>query len=384
MFKNAKTTLILLTAMNLRLAVTAITPLFGTIQRALHVTSATTALLVTIPLLCFAGGALLTPRLHQRFGAQPLLLTSTGLLVIANLLRPTNTFCLLIGTLLIGLAIAALNVLVPIMIAQTSSSHATTTRLTSYYAVTMNVVAAVGTALAIPLAQLWGWATVLRSFALPAAVTLGVTLWVKLPRSPRQTQSTTADHANLLSLLVHDRTARLLTLFMGLQSLVFYSLIAWLPDIFHALGATTTQAGNLLAVFQLVGIPAALVLNWVTNPRHLLWGLGAGYLVGLLSLAWTGAGWWVAASVLGFTAALIFSLALNLIATSSAVVTTVAHRSALAQSVGYLLAATGPVLLGQLHDVTHTWFPVLGLFLLLMGLTIGLGFRLAHRLANHH
>ena len=376
MTQNAKTGLILLTAMNLRLAVTAVTPLFGTIQRALHVTSATTALLVTLPLLCFAGGALLTPRLYQRFGAQPLLVTTTGLLVLANLLRPLNVGWLLSGTLLIGLAIAGLNVLVPIMVAQTSSSSAATTRLTSAYAVTMNVVAACGTALVMPLAQRWGWATVLRSFALPAAITLVAALWVRFPRPPHHSP-TTSEHGNALSLLKRDRTARLLTVFMGLQSLIFYSLIAWLPDIFHALGATTTQAGNLLAVFQLVGIPAALVLNWVTNPRHLLWGLGIGYLVGLLSLGWTGAGWWVAAGVLGLTTALIFSLALNLIATSSAVVTTVARRSALAQSVGYLLAAAGPVILGNLYDVTQTWLPVLGVLGLLSGLTLMVGLRLS-------
>ena len=106
MFKNAKAILILATAMNLRLAITAITPLFPAIQKALHVASPFTALLVTIPLLCFSLGAIVAPRLIQRLGILPLILLTTGSLVIANLIRPLTATTLLVGTLLIGLAVA--------------------------------------------------------------------------------------------------------------------------------------------------------------------------------------------------------------------------------------------------------------------------------------
>ncbi|MGY5340564.1 hypothetical protein [Levilactobacillus spicheri] len=290
--------------MNLRLAVTAVTPLFGTIQHALHVSGTLPALLVTIPLLCFAGGAMVTPRLSRQVGIKPLLLITNGLLIGANLCRPSSLGALVLGTLLIGGAITVLNVLIPIMIAQTTTSQ-------------------------------------------PPVFTL----------------------------LRHDRQARVLTLFMGLQSLIFYSLVTWLSTIFQALGATADQAGQLLAAFQFIGIPAALVLNRVTNDRWLLTILAGGYLLGMLSLGWSGLGWWLAALLLGFTCSLIFSTALTWIATSSPVTNQVAARSAVAQSLGYLLAAGGPVVFGRLHEWGHSWSPVLLSFLVLMGLTIAVGTR---------
>ncbi|WP_143462285.1 MFS transporter [Levilactobacillus enshiensis] len=380
MFKNIKILIILVTAMNLRLAVTAVTPLFSAIQRSLRVDSALTALLVTLPLLCFAIGAILTPRLIRTLGIVPLLWSANGLLLVANLLRPATTATLLAGTVLIGLAIAVLNVLIPTMIAQTTTAGVT--RLTSAYAVTMNVVAALGTAVAIPLAAHWGWQLVLRGFALPAGLALLVLL--RLPRHSfsRSVTANTTQQTGLWKTLRYDADARRLTLFMGLQSLTFYSLTAWLPTIFRTLGATPVLAGNLLAVFQLVGIPAALVLNLMTNRRRLLWGVLGGYVLGGLSLLWSGMGWWLSASLLGFTSSLIFTLALNLIATSSPHVTVIANRSAVAQSLGYLLAAVGPVMLGRLHDGWGSWLPV-GLVLAgLVLLTFVTGLQLTHRQLN--
>ncbi|WP_125574054.1 MFS transporter [Levilactobacillus huananensis] len=373
MFKNSKIILILVTAMNLRLAITAITPLFSAIQQALHVASAYTALLVTIPLLCFSLGAIAAPKLIQHLGILPLILMTTGILIIANLIRPLTTATMLLGTLLIGLAIALLNVLVPTMIAQVTTTHVT--RLTSYYAVTMNVVAAMGTAGAMPLAGLWGWRAVLMGFALPAVLTLVIAS--RLPRHSFHQQATTTPPLSLTTTLRHDPQAWKLTVFMGLQSLIFYSLTTWLPTIFQALGASDTTAGTLLAVFQLVGIPAALFLNMFTNLRQLLAGLLVGYLAGVLCLAWSGIGWWLAAILLGFTSALIFTLALTLIATSSQDVATIANRSAIAQSLGYLLAAVGPFIFGEVHDIFGNWSVVLMALIVLMVVTIGSGLLVA-------
>ncbi|WP_203638465.1 MFS transporter [Levilactobacillus wangkuiensis] len=373
MLKNPKVLLILATAMNLRLAITAVTPLFTAIQRSLHVTSSLTALLITLPLLCFSLGAIATPHLIQRFGPTTLLWTTNALLLLASLLRPVTTDLLLTTTIVIGLAVAILNVLVPTLIAQTTVTGAT--RLTSAYAVTMNVVAALGTAIAIPLATQFSWQLVLQGFGLPALVTLAL-LWWAPHHLFAQPTTDSAPSVSLRATLQHDKQARWLTVFMGLQSLIFYSLTTWLPTIFHALDATTATSGNLLAVFQLVGIPAALVLTRVTNLRYLLWSLLVGYAVGGLTLLWPGLGWWLAAGLLGFTSSLIFTLALTLIATSSSHVNAIANRSAVAQSLGYLLAAVGPVLLGQIHDFTGSWGPVLGVLGGLVLLTIGVGLRL--------
>ncbi|MFC6177718.1 MFS transporter [Companilactobacillus huachuanensis] len=374
MHKNQRIFLILLTAMNLRLSVTAITPLFTAIQKTLNVDSTITALLVTIPLLCFSIGAVITPWLNQRFGLRPLLIFTNGLLILANILRPINVAFLLVGTLLIGIAISLLNVLVPVMISQTTHETSEITKLTSYYSVIMNILAAIATATAIPLANLFGWANVLRGFAIPVLLTFIASLLL----TPFPKSAAVENPQKLLKTLLHDKAAQKLTIFMGLQSLIFYSLISWLPAIYQSLGATSSEAGMLLSIFQFVGIPAAIALNYLTDTKKLFIILATGYSLGMITIFWHGIGWWLSAIILGFTAALIFSVALNLIATSSTQVTKIANRSALAQSLGYLLAATGPVILGRLHDSFHSWSVVLIMLIILMGLTILAGVRVVN------
>lgn len=375
MHKNQKVILMLLTAMNLRLSVTAITPLFTAIQRALQVDSTITALLVTIPLFCFSIGAVITPWLNKTFGLRPLLILTNGILIFANVLRPINTVTLLISTLLIGMSISLLNVLVPVMISQTATNTAGITKLTSYYSVTMNVIAAIATAAAIPLAKTFGWAHVLQGFAIPALLAFAVSLFP----TPFTKHVEENNSQGLIKTLLHDKTAQKLTIFMGLQSLIFYSLISWLPAIYQSLGASESMAGVLLSIFQFVGIPAAIALNYLTDPKKLLTILSVGYLFGMGLMLWHGIGWWLSAIVLGFTASLIFSVALNFIGTSSTNVAKIANRSALAQSLGYLLAATGPVIFGHLHDTFSSWNLVLIILVILMSLTIMAGLNVVRK-----
>lgn len=375
MHKNQKVILMLLTAMNLRLSVTTITPLFTAIQKGMHVDSTITALLVTIPLFCFSIGAVITPWLNKTFGIRPLLILTNGILIFANVLRPINTVTLLISTLLIGMSISLLNVLVPVMISQTAVNTAGITKLTSYYSVTMNVIAAIATAAAIPLASIFGWAHVLQGFAIPALLAFAVSLFP----TPFTKVEEENNSQGLLKTLLHDKTAQRLTIFMGLQSLIFYSLISWLPAIYQSLGASESMAGILLSIFQFVGIPAAIALNYLTNPKKLFTILAVGYLFGMGLMVWSGIGWWLSAIILGFTASLIFSVALNFIGTSSSNVAKIANRSALAQSLGYLLAATGPVIFGHLHDTFSSWKIVLIILIVLMILTIIAGLNIVRK-----
>ncbi len=361
--------------MNLRLSITAVTPLFTSIQHALKVDSSLTALLVTIPLLCFAIGAIITPWLNKIMSLKLLLLISTGLLTIANLIRPFNVITLILGTVLVGMAIATLNVLIPIMIAQTSFTSTETTKITSYYSVTMNIGGAICTATAIPLTNIIGWRSVLRSFAIPALITFIIALLFLTTYAPRQSSDTA--HEGLLKTFICDKTTQILTIFMGLQSLIYYSLITWLPAIYQSFGASTNEAGILLSVFQFIGIPAALMMNLITSKKHLFYLIGVGYLVGTVTIMIPQIGWWISAITLGLTGSLIFSVALNLISTSSTSITKIANRSALAQSIGYLLAAVGPFALGQLYDAFSNWHIILIILLVLMMLTTILGLKIS-------
>src|SRR5699024_2606821 len=54
-----------------------------------------------------------------------------------------------------------------------------------------------------------------------------------------------------------DTFAWKIAMFMGLQSSLFYILISWLPEVMIDYGLSATNAGFVLALFQIVDIPVS-------------------------------------------------------------------------------------------------------------------------------
>ncbi|MCI1915239.1 MAG: MFS transporter [Bifidobacteriaceae bacterium] len=365
---------------NLRMSLTAVSPLFPTIQSSWSVNGAFTSLLVTIPLLCFAAGATVTPAIVRRIGLKSTLILMAALLTGASLVRPTTPLLLIVGTVFVGLSIACLNVALPILIATLRPQDAT--KLTSYYSLSQSLFSAIASAAVIPSAAFFGWQSTLRLFAIPALVVAIFAAFLPLParreereqeQEPAADIGTTREAKNRTSVF-RDPAAWLLAGFMALQSLIFYSLSTWLPSIFEHFDASSQNAGFLLSLFQLIGIPAALLVSLIPNQKIILGLNAAGYLVGLAALPWGTAGLWIAAIGLGFTAALIFTQAMALITSSSPDPDVVAARSGFAQAVGYLIAASGPVIFGWLPTVLPGgWNSTLWVFGAVMVVTIFLG-----------
>jgi CP family cyanate transporter-like MFS transporter len=172
--------------------------------------------------------------------------------------------------------------------------------------------------------------------------------------------------------LLRDSRAWEVTLYMGLQSLGFYAVVSWLPTIYQDHGWSATRAGVLLSIVAIVGTPFGILVPhfaarrrdqraWVAATTLLI---AAGFL-GIL-LAPTGAAYlW--AVLLGVGQSSSFPLALTLVALRTRVARDTVRLSALAQSVGYVIAALGPLALGAVHDATGSWRPPL---VLLVALTI--------------
>jgi CP family cyanate transporter-like MFS transporter len=359
-------------ASNLRMSLTAVSPLFPALQSSWGVSSSFTSLLVTIPLLCFAVGAIATPAITRHLGLKATLITMSAALAAASLLRPTNEALLIIGTVLVGLSISCLNVALPQLIVTVRPTKST--KLTSYYSLSQSLFSALATAIVVPLASHIGWQATLRLFAIPAVLVLLFAVFLPLPTKPQLPTSTDRLNAKPIEKSpFKDSYAWLLALFMALQSLIYYSLSTWLPSIFISFGADEQSAGILLSVFQLIGIPAALLVSLIPSQKIILWLNAAGYAIGIVALPFGAAGRWAASIALGFTAALIFTQAIALINSSGMDPQVVAARSGFAQGIGYLVAASGPVVLGWLPSVFGTWEPTLWCFAATMALAIGFG-----------
>jgi MFS transporter, CP family, cyanate transporter len=169
------------------------------------------------------------------------------------------------------------------------------------------------------------------------------------------------------------------TLFMGLQSTVFYVLVTWLPEILKQQGVSSDQSGWLLSFMQLILLPftfiVPIIAGRMANQRLLviiisicLFIGNVGLLYGSLSLIVL----WIV--MLGIGVGCSFGLAMILFGLRTENARQAAELSGMAQSVGYLLAATGPMLFGYLHDLTNSWnIPLLiligaSILLLIVGL----------------
>lgn len=351
---------IMLVAANLRAALTSVGPLLEQIQQQLMLSATSAGLLNSLPLILFAVLSPVTPGLAKRIGIERTLGMALLLLVIGIVLRSMpQTGMLWLGSILIGAAIAFANVVLPTLVKRDFPSRAAA--MIAAYAAIMSLVAATASGLAVPLAALnnLGWRFSLLCWSLPALLALIV--WLpQLRRSP----ALTASHAvqtQPVSARSPWRSALgwQVALFMGLQSITFYTIIGWFSAFAASHGTSPQQAGFELFIYQVVAIAANFVMVFIL-PRardqraialcsSLLIFIG---VAGLLLLPGYSLVWLIFAG-LGAGSSLV--LALSFFGLRSSHHHQATQLSGMAQSVGYLLAALGPTLFGLLHDLTQGW-----------------------------
>jgi cyanate transporter len=354
---------IVVVALNQRPAVVGVAPVLTDLRADTGLSSALAGLLTTLPVLCFGAFAPLAPRLGRRIGLETAVAASLVLLVAGIALRLlTPVAALYVGSLVAGAAIAIANVLMP---AYVKREFARPGAVMGAYSAALNVGAAAAAGLTVPIGVALdaGWRVALASWLVLALAAL--LLWV--PVAGVRGLRSAPDDAGSWSLLRRPLACQV-TAFLGLQSVQFYSIAAWLPTLLADAGVPVGEGGLLLAVANLVGAAAALVAPAVAGrlrtQRPLVAVVLAAYLVGLGGLLLapdTGTLVWVA--LFGVAQGGGFALALTLIVLRSATPLVAARLGGVAQCVGYLVAAAGPVVLGALHDATGGWRWPLGLLL---------------------
>jgi MFS transporter, CP family, cyanate transporter len=163
---------------------------------------------------------------------------------------------------------------------------------------------------------------------------------------------------------------------MGLQSLCYYAMLSWLPAILESHGMSDGKAGWMLSYMTIPGMVASLLTPAVQRrlPRSEFEVVIAGLLlaigyVGLIAFGATAAYVWVTA--IGLAGGLLIALALGYIVARADDDHHVAHLSTMAQGVGYLVASTGPFIVGALHGITSSWTaPLLFLLVVLVPMLI--------------
>ncbi|WP_234382974.1 CynX/NimT family MFS transporter [Streptomyces dysideae] len=359
---------IVLVAANLRAALTGVGSLLPRIEVSTGLSSTWTGLLSTLPLLTFAATSPLVGRTAHRYGAPRALVVSLAVLAAGLVMRSLpGVFFLFAGTVVIAAAIAYGNVLMPSVIKRTVPENRIG-QATGLYVTAMSLLAALSSGVSVPLAEHLpgGWRTALGIWAVLAVLALAI--W--LPRY-RRTGPMAAPPVARARIPWRSPLAWQVSVFMGLQSLGFYTMIAWLPSILHDHRVGEAAAGWQLFLFQMVGMVSSSALpilaRRVKDQRIQAAAGSVIVALGYVLLAVAPQLAVVSSVLIGLGGGACLVLALSFQGQRAADPEQAAALASMAQSVGYLVAAAGPLLLGTLRDLTGSWTLPL---LLLVALTL--------------
>ena len=369
---------LILIAFNLRPLFASLSVLLSDMLHQQVLTSTQAGYLTTLPVLCLGIFAPLAPWLSQRIGNKRSLLVVMLLLTAGTAIRGQgNLFPLFLGSAMAGMAIAIGNVLLPAIVKK-EFPHAIAL-MTGSYTMALCAGAAAAAAGTLPLVK-WldtTWATGLALWALPAGVVL--LLWIPYAARSERVQ---LNKQSRVTGLWRDALAWQVTCFMGLQSALGYSIFGWIVPILHDRGLEEVQAGLILSVSIIVQLIACFVLPSLAvrcknqSLTNVVLALAAA--IGFLGMLFGPIEWvWEFSVLQGVGQGGLFALALTVIVLRSPDARVATHLSGMAQSVGYTMAALGPLLIGVLHSLIGNyaasgwWFTALCLGAAVSGLKAG-------------
>ncbi len=343
-------------ASTLRMPLTVVGPIISFIREDLGISNVLAGFLTTIPLLAFAIVSPFAPIVARKLGLELTLFLSTILLAGGIVLRSLGTTGLLVfGTMIIGVAISFGNVLIPGLLKLKFPYHVGL--LMAFFTMSMNLTAGIGAGISYPIANaVLGWQGAL-AIAL-ALVILTIVIW--LPQLKFNKPELTVVSTKARIPLWKSPVTWAVTGAMGLQSLLFYTTAAWIPEIYIAQGVAADRAGWMFSIMQISQVPMALVVpiiaSKMTSQRPLVLMFTAFYIIGFTGVVmeWTSfAVLWMI--LLGLAGGASFALAMMFFTLRTRTAFEAADLSGFAQSLGYLLAAVGPILFGYLHDLFGGW-----------------------------
>ncbi|WP_394832992.1 MFS transporter [Pendulispora rubella] len=344
---------VVLVAVNLRAPIAAVAPLLPQMRTDLGLSRSAGGLLTSLPLLCFGGLSTVAATLGRRIGSERALVFAMLAMAVGSAARIWSAPLLFAGSIVIGAAITVGNVLVPSVIKQ----HFDTKQglVTGIYTGALIGGASLASAISAPLAHVdsVGWRGSLAAWTVPEVLALLV--WIPSLRVPHRPPPVTPGSVSVL----RSKITWGLSVFMGSQSLGYFAILTWFPALLQDQGVSAARAGGALAIFNVMGIVTALIMPSLagrfSEQRGLALTIAAGWAVGISGLLLAPGAYVLWAIVLGLAQGASISLAFALIVLRSRTPEVARGLSGTVQSIGYLIGATGPFVLGALRDASPSW-----------------------------
>ena len=351
---------VILVSSNLRSPIISVAPVLSDIRNAMKLDNFQVSLLTSIPLFMFATCSVLVSRFSHQFSISRFLMYSLIILSFGLFLRITGSvWMLFLGSVFIGLGICIGNVVTPGYVKNNFPKQIGL--MTGIFAVAMNLTAALASGFSVKIGE-WtgfGWRGSLGIWLVIAGLGLFVLILELIfnKKNPDQTKvALSSSDFNMFKSV----QAWNISIFMGLQSLFYYCMVAWLPSFlsdYHMQGDST---GWVLFVIQITMIPVTfcspIIANKMKDQRILIVLICVLMLISTMMFAWLQSQWiYVNAVIIGISNGLSFSLSILFFSTRTKSSANAVKISGMAQSVGYLIAAFGPPVFGKLHDWDVSW-----------------------------
>ncbi|HGZ7213985.1 TPA: CynX/NimT family MFS transporter [Streptococcus pneumoniae] len=359
---------IILIGVSLRTPFTVLPIILGNISQGLEVEVSSLGVLTSLPLLMFTLFSPFSTRLAQKIGLEHLFTYSLFFLTIGSLIRLINLPLLYLGTLMVGASVAVINVLLPSLIQANQPKKIGF--LTTLYVTSMGIATALASYLAVPITQASSWKGLILLLTLLCLATFLV--WLPNHRYNHRLAPQTKQKSQIK--VMRNKQVWAIIIFSGFQSLIFYTVMTWLPTMSIHAGLSSHEAGLLTSILSLISIPFSMTIPSLTtslstrNRQLMLTLVSLAGVVGISMLFFpiNNFIYWLAIHLLIGTAtsALFPYLMVNFSLKTSAPEKT-AQLSGLSQTGGYILAAFRPTLFGYSFDLFHSWVPSVAALLLI-------------------
>ncbi|MDS3046522.1 cyanate permease [Streptococcus pneumoniae] len=359
---------IILIGVSLRTPFTVLPIILGNISQGLEVEVSSLGVLTSLPLLMFTLFSPFSTRLAQKIGLEHLFTYSLFFLTIGSLIRLINLPLLYLGTLMVGASVAVINVLLPSLIQANQPKKIGF--LTTLYVTSMGIATALASYLAVPITQASSWKGLILLLTLLCLATFLV--WLPNHRYNHRLAPQTKQKSQIK--VMPNKQVWAIIIFSGFQSLIFYTVMTWLPTMSIHAGLSSHEAGLLTSILSLISIPFSMTIPSLTtslstrNRQLMLTLVSLAGVIGISMLFFpiNNFIYWLAIHLLIGTAtsALFPYLMVNFSLKTSAPEKT-AQLSGLSQTGGYILAAFGPTLFGYSFDLFHSWVPSVAALLLI-------------------
>lgn len=359
---------IILIGVSLRTPFTVLPIILGNISQGLEVEVSSLGVLTSLPLLMFTLFSPFSTQLAQKIGLEHLFTYSLFFLTIGSLIRLINLPLLYLGTLMVGASVAVINVLLPSLIQANQPKKIGF--LTTLYVTSMGIATALASYLAVPITQASSWKGLILLLTLLCLATFLV--WLPNHRYNHRLAPQTKQKSQIK--VMRNKQVWAIIIFSGFQSLIFYTVMTWLPTMSIHAGLSSHEAGLLTSILSLIIIPFSMTIPSLTtslstrNRQLMLTLVSLAGVVGISMLFFpiNNFIYWLAIHLLIGTAtsALFPYLMVNFSLKTSAPEKT-AQLSGLSQTGGYILAAFGPTLFGYSFDLFHSWVPSVAALLLI-------------------